>query len=67
VSRFQPTPSIHTGLSVMRRAASSEAMTRATAPSLIGETSRRWTGQARVSLFRTSSTVMSAWPRSAAG
>ena len=43
------------------------AITTAAAPSLIGETSNRWTGQASVSLARTSSTVISASPSSAEG
>ncbi len=52
---------------MIRFAASSLATTIATAPSLIGETSSRCTGHASVSEASTSSTVMSAWPRSAAG
>ncbi len=67
VSRFHPTPWIQTGSLVICFAASSLATTIATAPSLIGETSRRCTGHASVSEASTSSIVMSAWPSSAAG
>src|SRR3990170_4666174 len=67
VSRFHPTPSIQTGRSVIRFAASSEATTIATEPSLMGETSSRCTGHASVSEASTSSTVMSLCPRCAAG
>ena len=67
VSRFQPTPWIHTGRSVRRSATPSAATTSATAPSLIGETSRRCTGHASVSEASTSSTVISARPSSAEG
>ena len=40
-TRFCPTPSIHTGRSVIRFAASSDATTTATAPSEMGDTSSR--------------------------
>ncbi len=54
----QPTPSIHTGVSLARRATSSLARTRAEAPSLGGLMSSRCTGHAMTSEFSTSSTVM---------